>query len=42
VQNLTEKRVLAGDGVNDQTTFNSIWFNYVKPRTTGLNFEKSF
>ncbi|CDO35344.1 putative TonB-dependent receptor, plug [Novosphingobium sp. KN65.2] len=42
VQNLTNKNGVIGGGFYNQSTFNADWFNYVQPRTIGLNIEHSF
>ncbi len=42
IQNVTNQRGVTGGGYNNQTTFNRYWLNYVRPRTVGLSFEKSF
>ena len=42
VQNVTDKRGVAGGGFNNQTNYNAYWFNYIQPRTIGLSLEKTF
>jgi outer membrane receptor protein involved in Fe transport len=42
VQNLTNKHGVIGGGYYNQTSFNPNWFNYVQPRTVGLNVDYAF
>ncbi|BAV63335.1 TonB-dependent receptor [Sphingobium cloacae] len=42
LQNATNKRGVTGGGYYNQTSFNQFWFNYIQPRTFGLNAEYSF
>ncbi|CAN5394119.1 TonB-dependent receptor [soil metagenome] len=42
VQNLTNRRGVAGGGYLNQTSQNPNWFYYIQPRTVGLSIEKQF
>ncbi|WP_281820670.1 TonB-dependent receptor [Sphingobium sp. BS19] len=42
VQNLTNESGVIGGGFYNQTSFNADWFNYIRPRTVGLNVDFSF
>ena len=42
VQNLTNEEGVIGGGFYNQTSFNTNWFNYIRPRTVGLNVDFSF
>jgi outer membrane receptor protein involved in Fe transport len=42
LQNATNKRGVTGGVYYNQTSFNPAWFNYIQPRTVGLNAGYSF
>lgn len=42
VQNVTNKRGVIGGGFWNQTSYNANWFNYMPPRTIGVNVEFNF
>ena len=42
VQNITNKRGVIGGGFWNQTSYNANWFNYMPPRTIGINAELNF